>query len=61
MKVNFEIMTRTVIKSDMGLLKNDMVKGEGHWVGYVIDPENKTHKVDFYEMSGMVELANSVF
>jgi hypothetical protein len=27
----------------------------------VIDPENSTHKVDFYEMSGMVELANSVF
>ena len=54
-------MTRTVIHNDMGLLKNDMVKGEGHWVGYVMDPENSTHKVDFYEMSGMVELANSVF
>lgn len=38
MKVNFEIMTRTKIYNDMGILKNDMVKGEGHWVGYVIDP-----------------------
>jgi len=45
----------------MGIFKNDMVKGEGHFVGYVIDPEDKSHKVDFYEMSGMVEIANSFF
>lgn len=45
MKIDFEIKTRTVINKDVGVLKNDMVKGEGHWVGYVIDPENKTHKV----------------
>jgi predicted DNA-binding transcriptional regulator len=41
MKVDFLIMDRTVILDDMGVLKNDMVKGEGHWVGYVIDPEDK--------------------
>ena len=41
MKVDFLIMDKTVILDDMGVLKNDMVKGEGHWVGYVIDPEDK--------------------
>lgn len=45
----------------MGVLKNDMVKGEGHWVGYVIDPEDKSHKVEFYEMSGIIEIVNSFF
>lgn len=54
-------MHRTVIKDDMGLLKNDMVKGEGHFVGHIVDPENSTNKIHFYEMSGMVEIANSFF
>lgn len=61
MKIDFQIMHRTTIHEDMGIFKNDMVKGEGHFVGYVIDPEDKSHKVDFYEMSGMVEIANSFF
>ncbi len=54
-------MDRTVIYDDMGILKNDMVKGEGHFVGHVIDPEDSSHKIDFYEMSAMVEIANSFF
>ena len=54
-------MHRTVIKDDMGLLKNDMVKGEGHFVGHIVDPENPTNKIHLYEMSGMVEIANSFF
>lgn len=53
-KVDFEIMDRTVINDDMGILKSDMVKGEGHFVGHIVDPENPTNTIHFYEMSGLV-------
>jgi hypothetical protein len=47
-------MHRTVTHDDMGVLKNDLVKGEGHWVGYIIDPEDGETKIEFYEMAGLV-------
>lgn len=44
-EVNFEIMHRTAVNKDMGILKTDMVKGEGHFVGHIIDPEDSTKKI----------------
>lgn len=38
-------MHKTVIHDDMGVLKNDMVKGEGHWAGYLVDPEDPSNRV----------------
>jgi hypothetical protein len=36
--MKFEIMDSTSKFKDLGLLKNDMTKAEGHWVGYLMDP-----------------------
>ena len=47
-------MDRTVTNDDMGILKSDMVKGEGHFVGHIVDPENPANTIHFYEMSGLV-------
>lgn len=33
------------MNKDMGVLKTDMVKGEGHFVGYVVDPEDAGKKI----------------
>lgn len=32
------VKSKTQTYEDMGIFKNDMVKGEGFWVGYLIDP-----------------------
>lgn len=59
--MNFLVLHKTTHFEDMGIIKNDMIKAEGHWRGYIMDPENLTNKIEFYEMSGLIETANSIF
>lgn len=59
MEVNFTVLEVNHMLNDMGVLKVDMIKGEGHWAGWVEDKEGV--RIEFYLIAGVVESANSLF
>lgn len=38
--INFTILTRDHQRDDLGILKNEMIKFEGNWSGWIINPAN---------------------
>jgi hypothetical protein len=60
MELDFAITAKDHNLQDMYLIKFDMIKFEGYWEGYFIDPET-LEKVTFDSFPGLVESANSVF
>ena len=45
--------------NDMGVIKQDMVKSEGHWAGWIEDENGE--KVEFYLLAGLIEACDSLF
>ena len=52
--MTFSTLDRHEYFEDMGIFKNDMVKAEGHWAGYLVNPLDNVTKIYFYEISGII-------